>query len=95
MLKVTPEQLNAMSGTVARTAADVSGSHSALKSQLSPLFGADWSGVAATQFTALYDSFDTHARGLNEALQGIGALLQSAGATYASAEQQIASSFRG
>ena len=94
MLKVTPEQLRTMSGSVGRTATDVAGAHSALKSQLSPLFGADWAGTAATQFSTLYDSFDKHARGLNEALQGIGGLLQSAGTTYANAEQQIASSFR-
>jgi WXG100 family type VII secretion target len=94
MLKVTPVQLNNMSGSVNRTAADVEGSHKALKSQLSPLFGADWSGQAAAQFGALYENFDTHARGLNEALHGIGLLLNSAGNTYATAEQQIAASFR-
>ncbi|MCW2525476.1 MAG: hypothetical protein JWM76_336 [Pseudonocardiales bacterium] len=95
MLKVTPEQLHSMSGSVGRTATDVAGSHSSLKSQLSPLFGNDWSGTASAQFMALYDNFDKHARGLTEALQGIGSLLSSAGTTYASAEQQIASSFRG
>lgn len=94
MLKVTPDQLQALSGSVSRTATDVSGAHSALKSQLSPLFGADWTGTAATQFAGLYDQFDQHARGLNEALAGIGNLLHGAGISYASAEQQIAASFR-
>ena len=94
MLKVTPEQLRTMSGSVGRTATDVAGAHSSLKSQLGPLFGADWSGAASIQFTNLYDSFDQHAKGINEALQGIGTLLQGAGTTYANAEQQIASSFR-
>ena len=94
MLKVTPEQLQTMSGSVGRTATDVAGSHSALKSTLAPLFGADWSGLAATQFVALYEDFDRHAKGLSDALQGIGGLLHSAGTTYANAEQQIAASFR-
>jgi WXG100 family type VII secretion target len=94
MLKVTPEQLHTMAGAVSRTATDVSGAHSSLKAQLSPLFGADWSGTASAQFAGLYEAFDRHARGLNEALQGIGVLLQNAGTTYASAEQQIAASFR-
>lgn len=94
MLKVTPDQLTTMSGSVHRTAHDVASSHNALKSQLSPLFGADWSGTAAGQFASLYDRFDQHAKGLNDALGGIGLLLHSAGTNYASAEHQIAASFR-
>jgi WXG100 family type VII secretion target len=94
MLKVTPEQLTTMSGSVHRTAHDVSSAHSALKAQLSPLFGGDWSGTASAQFGGLYEKFDQHAKGLNEALAGIGILLHSAGANYASAEQQITASFR-
>lgn len=93
-LKVTPEQLQSLSGGVSRTSADVRGSHQSLKAQLSPLFGADWSGQAAAQFTALYDQFDQHAKGLSDALDGIGQLLGRAGAAYGDVEQQIASSFR-
>jgi len=93
-LKVTPDQLQSLSGSVSRISADVRGSQQNLKGQLSPLFGADWSGQAAAQFTALYDQFDQHAKGLSDALDGIGQLLSRAGATYAEVEQQIASSFR-
>ncbi len=94
MLKVTPDQLSTMSGSVHRTARDVAGSHSSLKSQLGPLFGADWSGTASAQFANLYEKFDQHAKGLNDALTGIGQLLHGAGTNYAAAEQQIAASFR-
>jgi WXG100 family type VII secretion target len=93
-LKVTPAQLEALGGTVHRTSAEVHGQHQALKNQLSPLFGADWSGAAAAQFTALYDQFDAHAKGLTDALDGIGRLLERAGSSYAQVEQQIAASFR-
>lgn len=93
-LKVTPDQLSALSGSVSRTASDVRSSHASLHSQLNPLFGADWSGAAATQFTTLYEQFDQHARGLSDALDGIGQLLGRAGSTYAEVEQQIAASFR-
>jgi WXG100 family type VII secretion target len=93
-LRVTPDQLQALSGTVSRTSADVRGAHQSLRGQLSALFGADWSGAAATQFAALYDQFDQHAKGLSDALDGIGALLGRAGSTYADVEAQIASSFR-
>ncbi|MGI8759901.1 MAG: WXG100 family type VII secretion target [Jatrophihabitantaceae bacterium] len=93
-LKVTPSQLETMSGAVARVCVDVRGQHQSLKGQLAPLFGADWSGTAAARFTALYDQFDQHAKGMSDALEGIGQLLGRAGTAYAEVEQQIASSFR-
>jgi WXG100 family type VII secretion target len=93
-LRVTPAQLQSLGGVVHRTSGEVRGHHHSLKAQLAPLFGADWSGAAAAQFTALYDEFDGHARGLADALDGIGRLLERAGVSYAEVEQQIAASFR-
>jgi WXG100 family type VII secretion target len=93
-LRVTPEQLEQLGGAIARTSADIRGQHQVLRGQLTPLFGADWSGAAAAQFAMLYEQFDTHARGLSDALDGIGALLRQAGAAYAEVEQQVAASFR-
>ncbi|MGI8880349.1 MAG: WXG100 family type VII secretion target [Jatrophihabitans sp.] len=93
-LKVTPEQLQSLSGSVARTASDVQSAHASLRGQLAPLFGADWVGAASAQFNGLYEDFDKGARTMSEALAGIGRLLHSAGSNYASAEQQIAASFR-
>jgi WXG100 family type VII secretion target len=94
-LKVSPEQLTNLGGTCNRTATDVRGQHAGLKSQLMPLFGADWSGAAASQFAALYDQFNKNAEGMSAALDGIGRLLGQAGQSYASVEQQITASFRG
>jgi WXG100 family type VII secretion target len=93
-LKVTPSQLAALGTAVSRVSAEVRGQHQCLKGQLSPLFGAEWSGTAAAQFAALYEQFDQHARGMSDALDGIGQLLAHAGAVYAEVEQQIAASFR-
>jgi len=93
-LRVTPGQLEGLGGTTHRSCAEVRATHQRLHAQLSPLFGADWSGAAAAQFTALFENFDQHARGLCDALDGIAALLVRAGTTYAEVEQQIASSFR-
>ncbi len=93
-LQVTPEQLNALSGTIAKTAGDVHGMHQGLKGQLSPLFGAEWVGTASGQFQQLYEQFDKSAISLTQALEGIGKLLGQAGSAYAQAEQQIASTFR-
>jgi WXG100 family type VII secretion target len=58
------------------------------------LFGADWSGAAAAEFTALFEQFEQHASGLSEALDGIGQVLGHAGTSYAEVESQIAASFR-
>jgi WXG100 family type VII secretion target len=93
-LKVTPAQLEALGGTTHRVCADVRGAHHQLTAQLSPLFGADWSGAAAVQFTELYEEFERHAKGLCDALDGIAALLIRAGVSYADVEQHIAASFR-
>lgn len=92
--KVTPAQLAALSGAIGRVSADVRGQHGQLRGQLSPLFGADWSGNAATQFAELYNQFDQHAKGLSDALDAIGQMLSRAGQAYASVEQEVASSFR-
>jgi WXG100 family type VII secretion target len=72
--KVTPEQLSTLSGAVLRTSGEVRADHQTLRGQLSPLFGAEWSGSAAAQFTALYEQFDRSARGMCDALEGIGQL---------------------
>jgi len=94
-LKVSPQQLSSLGGSCARTALDIRGQQVSLKTQLTPLFGADWSGAAATQFAALYEQFNKNAEGLTSALEGIGSLLNHAGQSYAAVEEQIAASFRG
>lgn len=93
-LRVTPAQLESMGATVGRVSADVRGQHQQLRGQLGPLFGAEWAGAAATQFSALYDQFDAHARGMSDALDGIGQLLARAGVAYAEVESQVTASFR-
>ena len=92
-LRVTPEQLQTMAGTVAKTAVDQRAATQALRGQLSPLFGADWSGAASAQFGTLFDQFTRNAQGMADALDGIGQLLSRAGAAYADVESQIAASF--
>lgn len=93
-LKVTPAQLETLGSTTHRVCTDVRAAHQQLTGQLAPLFGADWVGAASVQFSELYDNFDRHAKGLCDALDGIGALLVRAGAAYAEVEAQIAASFR-
>jgi WXG100 family type VII secretion target len=82
-----------MSSQVIKTSGEVHGMHTALKSQLGPLFGAEWSGTASGQFQQLYQQFDKNATGLTQALEGIGKILNAAGTSYAEAEAQIARTF--
>ncbi len=91
--RVTPTQLEALGAAVGRVSTEVRSEHQSLRGQLSPLFGTDWAGAAAAQFAALYEQFDLHARGMSDALDGIGQLLTRAGMTYAEVEQQVAASF--
>lgn len=92
--KVTPEQLNQLGGQVAKTANDVQSMHTSLNGQLEPLKGGEWSGGASAAFTELYNQFNKNAEGLNQALDGISKLMNAAGQSYATAEQQILNSFR-
>jgi WXG100 family type VII secretion target len=93
-LTVTPSQLEGLSASVARIAAEERANQAGLRSQLAPVFGSEWSGAAAAQFATLYEQFEVHARGVADALDGLGILLGRAGVAYAEVEQQIAASFR-
>src|SRR5436309_3364044 len=93
-IKVTPEQLHLLSGNVQRGSSEIATSLSSLSGQISPLAGGDWAGAASAQFSTLWERWQRSAKDLNSALHGISQLLASAGASYADAERNIASSFR-
>jgi WXG100 family type VII secretion target len=91
-IRVTPEQLQGMSGRVSGSASSIEGELSGLAGALAPL-GADWAGLASQRFEQLWAEWQRSARGLHEALTGISTLLNQAGAHYAEAEHAIAGSF--
>lgn len=93
-IKVTPEQLQTLSGQVARGSGEIEGQLRGLGNTVSPLVGGDWAGQAQQRFTMLWDEWQRSAQSLKHALDGISQLLGQAGASYAQAEQQIAASFR-
>jgi WXG100 family type VII secretion target len=93
-IKVTPEQLQQLSGSVGRGSAEIGGQLGVLGSAVAPLVGGDWAGAASAQFASLWEQWQSSARGLQQALDGISVLLGQAGRAYEQAEQQIASSFR-
>jgi WXG100 family type VII secretion target len=92
-IKVTPLQLQALSGRVTGAAGHIASELAALQSALAPL-GADWAGAAQARFLTLWQEWQAGARTVHDALTGISALLGQAGAAYADAEAQIAASFR-
>jgi WXG100 family type VII secretion target len=93
-IKVTPEQLNVLSGQVGRGSSEIEGQLRALSNTVAPLVGGDWAGQAQQRFTALWDEWQRSAQGLKHALDGISQLMGQAGTSYAQAESQIASSFQ-
>lgn len=93
-IKVTPEQLQDLSGKVAKGSGDIDGTLSGLGGQIAPLVAGDWGGQAAGQFHAMWDNWQKAAKQLNESLNGISRLLGNASTSYADAERNIASSFQ-
>ena len=93
-IKVTPEQLNMLSGQVGRGSSEIEGQLRALSNTVAPLVGGDWAGQAQQRFTSLWDEWQRSAQGLKHALDGISQLMGQAGTSYAQAESQIASSFQ-
>ena len=91
-IKVTPEQLSSVSNRVKGGADKVQGIMNELTTAVAPL-GSDWAGVAQTRFQALWDEWQRSAKSLHTALEGISQLTSQASASYAQAENQIASSF--
>src|SRR5947209_8371592 len=69
-IRVTPEQLAAMSGRVSSGATSIEGELQSLAGALAPL-GSDWAGVAEQRFEALWPAWQRSARGLHEAPTGV------------------------
>jgi WXG100 family type VII secretion target len=93
-IKVTPEQLQALSGQVARGSGEIAGQLRTLGSTVAPLVGGDWAGQAQQRFHALWEEWQRSGQGLQHALDGISQLMGQAGTAYANAESQIAGTFR-
>ncbi|HET9256757.1 MAG TPA: WXG100 family type VII secretion target [Pseudonocardiaceae bacterium] len=86
------EQMTAAASHVAEVNQSVQGQLAGLRNQLAPLAGA-WKGQAATAFAMLMERWDTDARNLNEALNGIGEQIRGSGTTYAQTDEDQRQSF--
>ncbi|HEV2754963.1 MAG TPA: WXG100 family type VII secretion target [Actinomycetota bacterium] len=94
LIRVTPEQLQQVSGQLRAGASNVDGILAQLASNVAPL-GSDWAGVAQARFQELWAQWQRNARGLNDALNGISQLMSQASANYDQTEQSNASLFNG
>jgi 6 kDa early secretory antigenic target len=94
LIRVTPEQLQQVSGQLRAGASNVDGILAQLASNVAPL-GSDWAGVAQARFQELWAQWQRNARGLNDALNGIAQLMSQASANYDSTEQSNAALFNG
>jgi WXG100 family type VII secretion target len=91
-IRVTPEQLQAISAQLNAGAANIESINSQLQSQVAPL-GSDWAGTAQVRFQELWAEWQRSSRGIQEALHGISRLMGTASANYADTEAQNASMF--
>jgi WXG100 family type VII secretion target len=91
-ITVTSDQLTQLSGTVHGRNNDVSQTLASLKNEIDNVVGNGWTGNASGAFGSLYEEWQTSAGKLQDALHGIGNLLNSAGQQYAQTESHITSS---
>ena len=89
---VESERLIGLSGTVNNRNNDVHQTLATLKGEVDQVVGQEWTGNASGAFHQLYTEWQSSAAKLQEALQGIGTLLNSAGQQYAQTESAIANS---
>jgi len=93
MLKVTSEQLIALSHSLGSGSEQVQQQLVSLRNQVAPI-ATEWEGAASSSFQQLWQEWERSARQLHEALTGISTLLNRAGQTYQSAEDSVKSSMQ-
>ena len=91
-IKVTPEQLQEVSGQLRHGASTIDSTLHTLENRVAPL-GSDWAGVAQSRFLELWAQWQRGARDVHHALTGIAQLMQQAGVHYDTTETNIARSF--
>ncbi len=91
LIKVTAEELEAVSGQLGASAAAINDENSQAMSRVNGLVGAGWEGAASAQFHTLFTEWKTGADQVQHALHGISQLLNKAGVAYATTEDHIKS----
>ena len=95
VIKVTSEQLDAVSRQLDSGREDVSQQLASMESQVKALVDADWQGAASSSFRDMWDQWHNGANQVKEALAGISRLLAQAADTYRETEDKLSSQMRG
>ena len=90
-LKVTSEQLISLSGSLKNGSESVQSQLDSMRRQIEPL-AADWEGAASGQFQSMWNEWQSGAKQVREALEGISKLLKGAGEAYERTEADIKNS---
>lgn len=93
LIRVTPEQLQAVGAQIGSGASSIEGSLQQLASWVEPL-GSDWAGGAQARFVDLWGQWQRDAASLHTALTDIARLMGQVAASYESTDAQAASQFR-
>lgn len=88
-ISVTPDQLRQESTHVVTKAGDARTEFGALRTRLLGL-EAMFTGAAQDKFQERYTEWDTHAKGLVDALEGLGKFLETAATTLEDTDNQLA-----
>ena len=86
MYQTTPEEMQRAATQVQQVNDQVQAQLTQLQNQLMPLANT-WKGEASTAFHGLMERWNTDARQLSQALQGIGETIQVSGRGYQQAEE--------
>ena len=92
LIKVTAEDLHALSGQVGSGSDSIQDQLSRLQGEVSAVVGGDWVGSASGAFNDRYDEWNRSAAGLKDALDGISQLLHQSGLKYQETEDSIRAS---
>jgi WXG100 family type VII secretion target len=93
VLKVTSEELLSLAQSLKSGGDQVQTQLDSMRRQVEPV-ATEWEGAASTSFQQLWSEWQSGARQVQQALDGISALLNNAGHTYQSAEDSVKSSMQ-
>lgn len=93
-IKVAPDELRQHQSAVSSQAQEVQSAFTSLKARLEPL-RSQFSGQAATAFDGRWEEWHTSARGLIEALDGLGQFLKSCADVIEQTDTQLAQGLKG
>jgi WXG100 family type VII secretion target len=92
-LKVTAEELHAVSGQLQTAAANIADENGRAMGQVNALVGAGWEGAASSQFNTLFTQWKQGADQVQQALAGISSLLANAATQYQETEDAVRQQF--